>query len=278
MGEWVSEVGPSFGFTVETTEHLYSGKSSFQQIDVYQTSKCGRMLLLDGIIQLTEYDEFAYQEMLAHLPLFAHPNPENVLVIGGGDGGMLREIAKHDCVKNIDICEIDAQVIEVCKKFLPSLSCGFDDARVHLHVADGSVFVADKHSCYDVIIVDSTDPIGPGESLFNEAFYAKMKNALKPDGVIASQSESIFLHPQVIQRLMRINRKLFNQYNYALMLVPTYPTGTIGASVVSAGRNVRKPARQPSAEMQRKLRYYTPQIHEASFVLPKFAEDFLQEI
>ena len=278
MGEWISEVGPSFGFTVETTEHLYTARSPYQQIDIYQTAHCGRLMLLDGIIQFTEYDEFAYQEMLAHLPLFAHPCPERVLVIGGGDGGILREIAKHDCVKRIDLCEIDAMVIEAAKKFVPSMSCGFDDPRVAVHIADGSKFVADKESEYDVIIVDSTDPVGPGESLFNAEFYSKMKRALKPDGVIASQSESIYLHPAVIKRLMRINLDLFGSYNYALMLVPTYPTGTIGASVVSCSRDVKNPVREPDASMLAKLRYYTPAIHRASFVLPKFAEDFLKEV
>lgn len=278
MGEWISEVGPSFGFTVETTEHLYSARSPYQQIDIYQTAHCGKLMLLDGIIQFTEYDEFAYQEMLAHLPLFAHPCPERVLVIGGGDGGILREIAKHDCVKRIDLCEIDAMVIEAAKKFVPSMSCGFDDPRVAVHIADGSKFVADKDSEYDVIIVDSTDPVGPGESLFNAEFYSKMKRALKPDGVIASQSESIYLHPAVIKRLMRINLDLFGSYNYALMLVPTYPTGTIGASVVSCSRDVKNPVREPDASMLAKLRYYTPAIHRASFVLPKFAEDFLKEV
>ncbi|MGN0848297.1 MAG: spermidine synthase [Victivallaceae bacterium] len=278
MGEWISEVGPSFGFTVETTEHLYTARSPYQQIDIYQTAHCGKLMLLDGIIQFTEYDEFAYQEMLAHLPLFAHPCPERVLVIGGGDGGILREIAKHDCVKRIDLCEIDAMVIEAAKKFVPSMSCGFDDPRVAVHIADGSKFVADKESEYDVIIVDSTDPVGPGESLFNAEFYSKMKRALKPDGVIASQSESIYLHPAVIKRLMRINLDLFGSYNYALMLVPTYPTGTIGASVVSCSRDVKNPVREPDASMLAKLRYYTPEIHRASFVLPKFAEDFLKEV
>lgn len=278
MGEWISEVWPSFGFTVETTEHLYTARSPYQQIDIYQTAHCGKLMLLDGIIQFTEYDEFAYQEMLAHLPLFAHPCPERVLVIGGGDGGILREIAKHDCVKRIDICEIDAMVIEAAKKFVPSMSCGFDDPRVAVHIADGSKFVADKESEYDVIIVDSTDPVGPGESLFNAEFYSKMKRALKPDGVIASQSESIYLHPAVIKRLMRINLDLFGSYNYALMLVPTYPTGTIGASVVSCSRDVKNPVREPDASMLAKLRYYTPAIHRASFVLPKFAEDFLKEV
>ena len=278
MGEWISEVGPSFGFTVETTEHLYTARSPYQQIDIYQTAHCGKLMLLDGIIQFTEYDEFAYQEMLAHLPLFAHPCPERVLVIGGGDGGILREIAKHDCVKRIDLCEIDAMVIEAAKKFVTSMSCGFDDPRVAVHIADGSKFVADKESEYDVIIVDSTDPVGPGESLFNAEFYSKMKRALKPDGVIASQSESIYLHPAVIKRLMRINLDLFGSYNYALMLVPTYPTGTIGASVVSCSRDVKNPVREPDASMLAKLRYYTPAIHRASFVLPKFAENFLKEV
>ena len=278
MGEWFFEKGARFGFAVETKELIFSGKSEFQSIELYETAGCGKMLVLDGMIQFTEFDEFAYQEMLAHLPLFAHPNPENVLVIGGGDGGVLREIAKHDCVKNIDICEIDALVVDTVKKYVPSLACGFDDPRVNLYIADGTVFTAEKMNEYDVIIVDSTDPFGPGEELFNAEFYAKLKRALKSDGVISSQSESIWLHPAIIKRLMKITLELFGSCNYSNMLVPSYPTGMIGASVVSPTRNVREPARTPSAAMSAKLRYYTPEIHRASFILPRFAEIFIKEV
>ena len=278
MSEWFFEKGARFGFAVETQEPIFSGKSEFQTIELYETCGCGKMLVLDGMIQFTEFDEFAYQEMLAHLPLFAHPKPENVLVIGGGDGGILREIAKHDCVKNIDLCEIDAMVVDTVKKHVPSLACGFDDPRVNLYIADGTVFAADKFDLYDVIIVDSTDPFGPGEELFNADFYAKLKYALKSDGVISSQSESIWLHPAIIKRLMKITLDLFGSCNYANILVPSYPTGMIGASVVSPTRNVREPARTPSENMKKHLRYYTPEIHRASFVLPLFAKKFIKEV
>jgi len=135
---------PGMGFSLQIEKVLYSGESRFQKIDVYQTRHHGKMLTLDGIIQLTESDEFAYQEMLAHVPLFAHPNPENVLVIGGGDGGILREVCRHDCVKNVDFCEIDEEVIRVSRQFLPTLACGFDDSRINIHIGDGNAFVLGK--------------------------------------------------------------------------------------------------------------------------------------
>jgi len=230
------------------------------------------MLVLDGIIQLTQFDEFAYQEMLAHVPLFAHPDPRNILVIGGGDGGILREIARHDRVEKIDFCEIDEDVIAVSKKFLPGLACGFNDPRVNVHIKDGNAFVNDKKSAYDVIIVDSSDPIGPGETLYNKAFYKSLKNALKPGGIIATQGESIFMHQEWVATLARITRELFLVQAYANIQVPTYPGGNIGICMGSLGPTLTKPIRQISQEMQDQLKYYTPQIHQAAFVLPYFAE------
>ncbi|MEN8212537.1 MAG: spermidine synthase, partial [Thermodesulfobacteriota bacterium] len=164
---WFSEICPMWpgvALSLEIEKVLYSKKSKFQQIDMFQTKNHGKMLVLDGIIQLTQSDEFAYHEMLAHVPLFAHPNPENILVIGGGDGGILREAKRHDCIKTIDFCEVDEDVIHVCKEFLPDLACGFDDPRVQVHIADGNAFVQAHKNRYDVIIVDSSDPIGPGEA------------------------------------------------------------------------------------------------------------------
>ena len=170
---WFSEIcpmWPGISLSLQVDKLLYSKASQYQQIDVYQTRNHGRMLVLDGIIQLTEFDEFAYQEMLAHVPLFAHPHPEKILVIGGGDGGILREATRHDTITEIDFCEIDEDVISVSKEFLPSLACGFDDSRVRVHIGDGSAFITRHKKAYDVIIVDSSDPIGPGEKLFEYPF------------------------------------------------------------------------------------------------------------
>jgi len=275
---WFSETGNDFGVSIKYREHLFSHKSPFQQIDVYDTEYMGKLLTLDGIIQLTEFDEFCYQEMLAHIPLFSHPNPERVLVIGGGDGGVLREIARHDGVKEIDICEIDEEVINAAKKYIPSMACGYDDSRVTVHIADGNEFVKTRQQFYDVIIVDSTDPAGPGEALFNEQFYRGMKAALRPDGIIATQAESLFLHPHIVMRLVSTSMKLFAKSGYAIIFVPTYPMGNIGACVASLGPEITKPARRPSAQLQQQLKYYTPEMHEAAFKLPRFGEEMLKKL
>jgi spermidine synthase len=234
------------------------------------------MLALDGIIQLTEEDEFAYQEMMTHVAMFSHPSPRKALVIGGGDGGVLRELSKHSCLERIDICEIDRTVIDISKKFFPSTACGFDDPRVNVHVMDGNAFIKGHSSEYDVIIVDSSDPIGPGEKLFEKPFYENMKAALTGKGIIASQAESIFLHPKIVAGLLKIAKELFPVHGYAYMLVPTYPGGNIGVCLGSLAPKVRKPARFPDENIKKTLKYYTPDIHEASFKLPAFAEEILK--
>ena len=268
---WIKEAANGFGLTVEVTKQLCHRVTPFQTIDIYETVKTGRMMLLDGVIQLSEWDEFAYQEMMVHVPLFAHPAPENVLVIGGGDGGVLREVARHACVKRIDQCEIDAEVIAAAKEFLPGMACGYDDPRVHTTVGDGAEFIRKHEAEYDVIIVDSTDPAGPGEPLFGEAFYRAMKRALRPGGVIASQSESIYLLPEIVRRLLKIAGTVFRYSGYGTIMVPTYPTGMIGVCAASDARDVRVPVREPSPELAAQLRYYTPEIHRSCFTVPKFA-------
>lgn len=276
---WFSEICPMWpgvALSLEIMETLYSKKSKFQQIDLYQTRHHGKMLVLDGIIQLTEFDEFTYQEMLAHVPLFAHPDPKNILVIGGGDGGILREIGRHDLVESIDFCEIDEDVIRVAKEFLPQLACGFDDPRVVVHIGDGNAFVNNKTNAYDVIIVDSSDPIGPGEVLFQKPFYQGLKNALKPGGIIATQGESIFMHQEWVVTLAGITRELFPVQAYANIQVPTYPGGNIGICMGSLGPDLVRPARQISQSLQTQLKYYTPAVHSAAFVLPYFAEQMLK--
>jgi len=276
---WFSEICPMWegvALSLQVDEVLFSEKSEFQQIDLYQTRSHGRMLVLDGIIQLTERDEFAYQEMMAHLPLFAHPDPKDVLVIGGGDGGVLREVGRHDQVAHIDFCEIDELVIKVCKEYLPGLACGFDDQRVQVHIQDGDAFLQKKKACYDVIIVDSSDPIGPGEALFEKPFYKNLKQALKPGGLVATQGESFFLHQDCVENLIQITKSLFPVQAYANILVPTYPGGHIGVCMGSLGPMLVKPARQITADIQNQLKYYTPQVHGAAFVLPRFAENIMK--
>ena len=271
---WISEIcpmWPGISLSLEIEKVLYSQKSEFQQIDLYQTKNHGRMLVLDGIIQLTQYDEFAYQEMMAHVPLFSHPDPKQILVIGGGDGGILREIGRHDGVEHIDFCEIDETVITVSKQFLPDLACGFDDPRVEVHIADGNAFVNEKKGSYDVIVVDSSDPVGPSKVLFEKPFYTALKEALKPGGLIATQGESFFMHPEEVRNLLEITKSLFPVQAYATILVPTYPGGNIGICMGSLGPELTKPARIISDKMQNQLKYYTTETHKAAFVLPYFA-------
>ncbi len=280
MNGWFSEVchmWPGMALSVEIEKILFSKKTRFQQIDLYLTKNYGKMLVLDGIIQLTEKDEFAYQEMLTHVAMFAHPKPERVLVIGGGDGGVLREVAKHQEVRSIDFCEIDEEVIDICKKYLPEMACGFDDPRVSVHICDGNEFVNHHKNQYDVIIVDSSDPIGPGEALFEEPFYKGLKGALRKNGLIATQGESFFMHKDCVINLAKITKRLFPIQGYSYFLVPTYPGGNIGICLGSLGPRLNQPNRSISEELQKQLKYYTPKIHEASFVLPNFAQKMFDE-
>ncbi|OGR10794.1 MAG: spermidine synthase [Desulfobacterales bacterium RIFOXYA12_FULL_46_15] len=277
---WFSETSdmwPGIAVSIEIEKTLFSRKSIFQQIDLFETKHHGRMLVLDGIIQLTDFDEFAYQEMLAHIPMFAHPLPEKVLVVGGGDGGIIREVAKHDTVLSIDICEIDERVIQVSKEFLPGMSTGFNDPRVTVHIADGSEFVQHHPATYDVIIVDSSDPVGPGEILFEKIFYSYGKRALRDNGLLAVQAESFFLHPDKVEKIVKNMKDLFVHHGYAYSLIPTFTGGHVGICLGSDGYDPSRPSRAVSKQFQAGLRYYNPEIHKASFVLPRFAEKLIRE-
>lgn len=281
LNGWYSEIcpmWPGISLSLEIEETLYDEKSRYQHIQVFKTKNHGVMLVLDGIIQLTQFDEFAYQEMMAHVPLFAHPKPDDVLVIGGGDGGILREVGRHKGLETIDFCEIDETVIQVCKQFLPDLACGFDDPRVTVHIADGNQFIRNRKQSYDVIIVDSSDPVGPGEALFEKPFYQALKNALKPGGLVATQGESFFMHEDQVRDLTEITKELFTVQAYSTILVPTYPGGNIGICMGSLGPELRTPARPIPEPLQQQLKYYTPQIHKASFVLPRFAQQMMDSV
>ncbi|THU72735.1 hypothetical protein C4D60_Mb04t15320 [Musa balbisiana] len=244
------------------------------------SSMYGKVLVLDGIVQLTERDECAYQEMIAHLPLCSIPSPKTVLVIGGGDGGVLREIARHSSVEHIDICEIDKMVIDVCKQFFPDLSVGFDDPRVQLHVADGIKFLRDApEAMYDVIIVDSSDPIGPARELVEKPFFEMIARALKRGGVLCNQAESMWLHTHLIQDMLSICREIFKSVHYAWASVPTYPSGVIGFLLCSTNgppvhflNPINPIDKQEALKCKRELRFYNSEMHKAAFVLPSFAK------
>jgi spermidine synthase len=280
---------------------------------VFQSSSYGKVLVLDGVIQVTEKDEMAYQEMIAHIPLFAHPNPETVraasrarsagmrsprarvreltagsppvahnalmsqvLIVGGGDGGVLREVCRHRGVRSITMCEIDEEVVNVAKTHFGHLTAtSFEDARLELLFEDAAEFVRRRDNHFDVVIVDSSDPVGPAESLFTSDFYAALRKSLKPGGIICNQGECQWLHLDLIQKVLGDCGQTFATVEYAFTTIPSYPCGQIGfllCSLSDATDMLRKPRRRVEPEMQAQLRYYSPAVHRAAFVLPEFAE------
>mmetsp|Transcript_14180 Transcript_14180/g.15362 ORF Transcript_14180/g.15362 Transcript_14180/m.15362 type:complete len:307 (+) Transcript_14180:11-931(+) len=279
---WFAEteaMWPGQKFSIEVDQVLLNGRSGFQDILVFSSKTYGTVLVLDGVIQVTERDEFSYQEMITHLPLFAHPSPKKVLIIGGGDGGVLREVAKHPSVTEIHMCEIDQQVVEVGKAyFRNSLATAFNDPRLTLMFADAAAYLKNEGATqqYDVIICDSSDPVGPADVLFQPDFFLSMKNALNPvNGIICTQGECIWLHLDLIEKVFGQVKNIFPLVNYAYTTIPTYPSGQIGFMIASLDSNaaLSQPKRDPTEEMG--LRYYTKNIHNSAFILPKFAQDRL---
>ena len=215
MDLWFSEKHtPNVKFSIRVDRQLYSGQSDFQRIDVFESPEFGRILVLDGYLMLTEKDEFIYHEMIVHTPLAVHPHVKNVLVIGAGDGGAVRELTRYPEIGRIDLAEIDGQVIEVCKKFLPQTSCKMDDPRVHIYVEDGLKFVRRHADEYDLIIVDSTDPFGPGEGLFTKEFYGNCYKALKEDGIMVNQHESPFYEQDALA-MQRAHKRIIESFPFS---------------------------------------------------------------
>jgi spermidine synthase len=277
MGFWFQdsiEFVPGCTLSVKIKDFLVRTRSKFQDIWVVETQGLGRMLVIDGVTMLTEFDEFAYHEMISHVPLLVHPKPSRVLVIGGGDGGVVREVLKHPEVESVHLCEIDKKVVDVCREYLPSQAGCLDDSRVKIFYEDGAKFVADRPGSYEVIIVDSTDPFGPGQVLFQRPFFLSMKKALTKDGIAVTQCESFHLHRQVIEGVFSFARKLYPVMGYYFTIVPTYPSGIIGFSFCSLGRDPIKDIDEARAKRLKDLRYYSPEIHRGAFSLPRFASGF----
>ena len=271
--QWIEErLRDFFATRFRVKEVLFSGRSPFQRVEVVETAGHGRMLLNDGFVMISERDEFIYHEMIAHVPLFVHSEPRRVLVIGGGDGGTVREILKHDCVRHCRLVEIDEMVLDACKRFIPQTALALDDPRVLVTIADGVEFVARTDETFDVVIVDSTDPIGPAQPLFGPEFYGNVKRVLTDEGIVVSQAESAFYAMDTQKSLLRILAALFervNLYNYANM---TYPSGLWSLSFASRGLHPVTdfdPDRVSRSGIE--FRYYNASVHRAAFALPEFA-------
>ncbi len=261
---------------VRITKSLEKIKSEFQEIEVVESESFGKILLIDGVIMLTEADEFCYHEMIAHVPLCVHTKAQKVLVIGGGDGGTVREIIKHGSVNEVDVCEIDEKVIEISKRHFPYLANSFNDPKVKIFCEDGNKFIKAHKDEYDIIIVDSSDPIGPAEVLFRREFYEAMSQALKDDGIVITQAESFFYHQKIIKSLFSFIKDIYPISEYYYTLVPTYPSGMIGFTFCSKKYHPINDFNETEALKLKDLRYYNKDIHRAAFNLPTFAQEYKQ--
>lgn len=281
MDHWYTEKhSDNVGITIKTGQTLFSGKSKFQQLDIVETLEFGRMMLLDGLVMVTERDEFIYHDMIVHPALFTHPRPKKILVIGGGDGGSIREILKHPEVELAVLCEIDRLVIEKSIEFLPSMASAIDDnnPRVKLHVDDGIAYIRAHQNEFDIILVDSTDPIGPAVGLFEESFYQLVFAALKDDGIMIAQSESPFYHAEIQKIIYRNIRAAFPIVEMYQAFIPTYPSGFWSFAFASKRYHpITDFDHDRAAGRKFHSRYYNEDLHRGSFMLPTFARENIAE-
>ncbi|XP_076063185.1 spermidine Synthase [Oratosquilla oratoria] len=293
---WFTErlpVCPGEAFSMQVKEILLEKKSEYQDIKIFESTHFGRVLVLDGAIQCTERDEASYQEMITFLPLNAHPCPKKVLIVGGGDGGVAREVAKHPQVESIVQCEIDKEVIEACKKYIPSMGCGFDNPKHRLYIDEGTKFIECTKEKFDVIITDSSDPVvpeddseegkkGPADTLYNADTYLKMKEKLEEGGILCFQGENMWQNQTLIAGMIKSSSQIFPVTKYAYTCTPTYPGGQIGFLLCSTNKDAKleEPVTvwDDDTAISMGLKYYNADIHRASFVLPSFMKKFLREL
>jgi spermidine synthase len=260
---------PSSGIFFLAKRRLLSEKTPFQKMEIYETDSHGRVLLLDGLVQTTEKDEFFYHEMLVHPAMMAHPRPQDILIIGGGDGGALREVLRHR-VRSAVLVEIDARVIEVCRKHFPGLALSFGDKRAEIVVDDGNRFIRETDRRFDVILVDSSDPVGPSVVLHQRSFYVALKMCLRPNGIIAAQAGAPLFHLEHLRKKRVFLKELFSIALYYLGPVPTYPGGLWCYAFLSDRVDPRKGLRK---KVPKKLKYYNSDVHHGAFALPEFMRD-----
>jgi spermidine synthase len=275
MSDYQETLYEGYGQRFRMEKMLHEVRTEHQHLVIFQNPRMGRVMALDGVIQTTEADEFIYHEMLTHVPILAHGLAKRVLIIGGGDGGMLREVAKHATVEHITMVEIDGTVVEMCKEFLPNHSKGaFDDPRLNLVIDDGMRFVANTQEKFDVIISDSTDPIGPGEVLFSENFYQACHRCLNEGGILVTQNGTPFMQMGEVQTTAGRMNGLFADWHFYQAAVPTYIGGAMTFAWGSTNTQYRKLSldtlRQRFAGSGIVTRYYNPEIHLGAFALPQY--------
>jgi spermidine synthase len=268
-------------FSIKVDKQLYTGQSEFQRIDIFDSEEFGRVLALDGYVMLTEKDEFMYHEMIVHVPMCVHPNPRKILVIGGGDGGTVRELVKYSSVESVDLVEIDEDVVTACKEYLPQTAGMLEDPRGNTHFEDGLKFIRHHENEYDLIIVDSTDPFGPGEGLFTREFYGNCYKALTDDGIMVNQHESPF-YANDAYAMQRAHKQIVNSFPIARVYqahIPTYPSGHWLFGFASKKYH---PYHDVDFEKWKKLglklKYYNTNLHSASFALPTYVEELLKDV
>lgn len=282
MELWFSEVhSPHVKMSIRVDKHVFSAESEFQRIDVFDSYEYGRFLALDGFLMFTEKDEFIYHEMITHVPMAVHPNVKNVLIIGAGDGGVVRELVQYPEIEHIDMVEIDEMVVEVCKKYIPQTACKLDDPRLTIYYEDGLKFIRSCDDCYDLIIVDSTDPFGPGEGLFTREFYGNCYKALKEDGIMVNQHESPFYKEDAIA-CQRAHKRIVESFPISRVYqahIPTYPSGHWLFGFASKKYHPLKNLDDVRWNKRGiKCRYYTTMLHKGAFYIPAYVEELLKDV
>lgn len=267
-------------FSIKVDKPVVSLESEFQRIDVFDSHAFGRVLVLDGCLMLTEKDEFIYHEMMTHVPMAVNPEISDVLVIGAGDGGVVRELTRYESIKRIDMVEIDRLVVDVCRKYLPQTACKLDDPRVNIYYEDGLKFVRGKNNEYDLIIVDSTDPFGPGEDLFTREFYGNCYKALNSRGIMVNQHESPF-YPEDALSMQRAHKRIKSVFPVATVYqahIPTYPSGHWLFGFASKGLDPVADLNPEWDSLGLKTRYYNTKLHKGCFALPNYVKELLENV
>lgn len=281
--EWVIDSNDRTTLAIKIKERLFCEKSPYQTVEVFETCDRGKMLTIDRMVMCTEADETSYHEMLVHVPMQTKPEVKNVLVIGAGDGGTIRELVRYENIETITMVEIDEVVVRASKEFLPTISCALNHPKLKLLIDDGIKFVKDAaDNSYDLIIIDSSDPVGPSEGLFTKSFYQDVYRCLRPDGLISVQSESPVFNPQAFKELNQCLKKIFGKekVHCYLVFIPMYPSGIWSLTCASkSDLNPLKFNRDRVLKFIQKhsLSYYNADIHISAFALPNYIKRMIGE-